>query len=79
MNMEKESKNSRKEIRQRIFNKMCEALEEYKANLKEKRFTATLKKASRQLANDLEKGLKKQKAKVKKQKVKTANKVEAVA
>ena len=57
MTKEKDSTNSRKEIRQRLFDKMSAALEEYRANLKEKRFTATLKRASRQLANALEKGL----------------------
>ena len=70
MTKEKAAKISRKETRQRIFEKMSAALEEYKANLKEKRFTATLKKASRQLANALDKGLKKGKAQGKKVKVK---------
>lgn len=70
MAKEKATKSSKKEIRDQIFEKMSSALEEYKANLKEKRFTATLKRASRQLANALDKGLKKGKTKVKKAKVK---------
>lgn len=76
MTKEKESKNARKETRQRIFEKMSAALEEYKANITEKRFAANLKKAARTLANDLEKGVKKVKEKAKKVKTKVKNKVE---
>lgn len=71
MDKELAPKNSGKEIRQRIFDKMSAALEEFKANIKEKRFEASLKKAARTLANDLEKGVKKVKDKAKKIKDKT--------
>lgn len=77
MTKEKESKTTKKETRQRIFDKMSAALEEYKANIKEKRFAASLKRAARDLANDVEKGLKKIKNKAKKVKTKVKNKVEA--
>jgi len=76
MNKEKETKTTKKEIRQRIYDKMSAALEEYKANIKEKRFAASLKKAARDLASGVEKGIKKVKVKAKKAKGKLKNNVE---
>ena len=65
-------KNSKKDARKLIFNKLAIALAEYKDIVKEKRFTSNLKKASKLFAADIarasgklkEKPKKKQKAAV---------------
>lgn len=53
----------RKEARKQIFSKLSDALAEYKAGIKEKRFDASLKKASKLLASQLVRRNKKKKEK----------------
>ena len=48
-----DKKNSKKKIRERLYNKLAAALDEYKGLMKEKKFTAHLKKASRSIADDI--------------------------
>ena len=60
---------SKKEIRNRVYDKLAAAMEEFKGQVKEKRFASNLKKASRMFADDLVKGMKKTK---KEKKVKPA-------
>ena len=59
---------SKKDTRKDIYSKLESALGEYKDRLKEKRLKSFLKKASRTLCNDLEKGKKKTADKKKKKK-----------
>ena len=66
---------SKKDARKVIYDKLDAALSEYKSSVKEKRFTANLKKASRILAADIAKGLKKKKDKVKKKEEKMKKEV----
>ena len=61
---------SRKDTRKEIYQKLEQALGEYKSQFKEKRFQANLKKASRLFANGLGKKTKKSGEKSKKKKEK---------
>ena len=57
---------SKKDLRKGVYNKLERALSEYRGQMKEKRLEAFLKKASRTIANQLCKGVKKKKDKKKK-------------
>jgi len=57
---------SKKEARKIVYEKLSNALAEYKANVKEKKFDSNLKKASRLFAADIAKAIAKQKQKLKK-------------
>jgi len=52
---------SKKEARKIAYEKLSNALAEYKTGIKEKRFTSQLKKASKLFAADIAKALQKQK------------------
>ena len=66
---------SKKQARKLIYEKLAAALQDYKNSMKEKRFNANLKKASRLFAADLAKGLKKNNVKAKKNKTKVKKEV----
>jgi hypothetical protein len=70
-------KSSRKEMRKRIYGKLAEALAEFKAGLKEKRFAASLKRASKILAGEISKAAGKKKTKEPKKKMKAVQAKEA--
>jgi len=76
---ERTKKSSKKEIQKAVFEKLSEALAGYKADLKEKKFNAHLKKASKLFAADIAKAAAKQTGKAKKLKKKptTTKPVEA--
>jgi hypothetical protein len=57
---------SKKEARKIVYEKFSNALAEYKANLKEKRFDSNLRKASKLFAADIAKAVAKQKQQLKK-------------
>jgi len=57
---------SKKEARKIVYEKLSNALAEYKANLKEKKFDSNLKKASKLFAADIAKAIAKQKQQLKK-------------
>ena len=65
----------KKQARRLIYEKLAAALQEYKANFKEKRFESNLKRASRIFANDLAKTIRKKKAKSKKNQSKVKKEV----
>jgi hypothetical protein len=67
---------TKKEVRQQVYEKLSNALAEYKTNLKEKKFTNTLRKASKLLAADFAKAIGKKKSSAKKPaKTKPAKKI----
>jgi hypothetical protein len=57
---------SKKDARKILYEKFSNALAEYKADLKEKRFDSNLKKASKLFAADIAKAVARQKQKLKK-------------
>jgi hypothetical protein len=57
---------SKKEARKIVYEKLSNALAEYKASVKEKTFDSNLKKASKLFAADIAKAIAKQKQKLKK-------------
>ena len=57
---------SKKEARKIVYEKFSNALAEYKANLKEKKFDTNLKKASKLFAADIAKAIARQKQQLKK-------------
>jgi hypothetical protein len=57
---------SKKEARKIVYEKLSNALAEYKASVKEKKFDSNLKKASKLFAADIAKAIAKQKQKLKK-------------
>jgi hypothetical protein len=57
---------SKKDARKIVYEKFSNALAEYKADLKEKRFDSNLKKASKLFAADIAKAVARQKQKLKK-------------
>ncbi len=59
-------KPSKKEARKIVYEKLSNALAEYKAGVKEKKFDSNLKKASKLFAADIAKAIAKQKQKLKK-------------
>ncbi len=59
------SKISKKNARRVIYEKLAVAMAEYKNSIKEKRFTANLKKASNLFAGDIAKAMKKKNGKLK--------------
>jgi hypothetical protein len=69
------TKASKKETRRVIYEKLVDALQDYRTGIKEKKFEANLKKASRMFAADLAKGKKEKKEKNKKKKVKVKKEV----
>ncbi|NJO25698.1 MAG: hypothetical protein HC867_07965 [Bacteroidia bacterium] len=71
---EETKKISKKETQKIIFEKISGALSEYKSNLKEKKFVANLRKASKLFATDIVKAAAKQNGKTKKAKKKSATK-----
>ncbi len=54
-----EKKPSKKETRKEVFEKLSGALAEYKSNLNEKKFETKLKKASKLVATEIVKSIKK--------------------
>jgi hypothetical protein len=69
---------TKKDVRKDIYRKLEQALSGYKNQYKEKRFEASLKKASRLFANGLNKSPKNKKEKVKKDKNKKEKKLAVV-
>jgi hypothetical protein len=57
---------SKKEARKIVYQKLSNALAEYQASVKEKKFDSNLKKASKLFAADIAKAIAKQKQKLKK-------------
>ncbi|TMI88762.1 MAG: hypothetical protein E6H06_18780 [Bacteroidetes bacterium] len=57
---------SKKEARKIVYEKLANALAEYRAGLKEKKFTSNLKKASKLFAADIAKAVAKQRQKIQK-------------
>jgi|GraSoiStandDraft_1057264.scaffolds.fasta_scaffold1035877_1 hypothetical protein len=57
---------SKKEARKIVYQKLSNALAEYKASVKEKKFDSNLKKASKLFAADIAKAIAKQKQQLKK-------------
>ena len=60
------AKLSKKEARKIVYEKFSNALAEYKASVKEKKFDSNLKKASKLFASDIAKAVAKQKQTLKK-------------
>ena len=71
-----DKKISKKEARKLIYNKLALALAEFKEILKEKRFSAYLKRASKLFSADLAKASGKLNGKVKKKEKKKASSIE---
>ena len=61
-----EKKPSKKETRKEVFQKLSGALADYRPNLNKKKFEINLKKASKLLATDIIKSIKKDRKKRKK-------------
>lgn len=60
------AKLSKKEARKLVYEKLSDALSEYKASVKRKKFDSHLKRASKLFAADIAKAIAKQKQKIKK-------------
>jgi hypothetical protein len=60
------TKLSKKEARKLVYEKLSNALAEYKASVKKKKFDSHLKRASKLFAADIAKAIAKQKQKIKK-------------
>ena len=60
------AKLSKKEARKIVYEKLATALAEYRSNVKEKKFSSNLKKASKLFAADIAKAMSKQRQKLQK-------------
>ncbi|HEX4373531.1 MAG TPA: hypothetical protein VHZ50_09545 [Puia sp.] len=76
-NQSEAKKASKKEIRLSVYNKLAHALNEYKKDIKPKKFETNLKKASKLFATDIAKAPHKQNGTVKKPKTKVEQKQDA--